>query len=41
LLPDDEARNDVREALARIINRERQGMDFDVSIKTTILIGKK
>ncbi len=41
MLPDEEARNDVREALVRIIDRERQGMDFDVSIKATILIGKK
>jgi ubiquinone/menaquinone biosynthesis C-methylase UbiE len=41
MLPDEEARNDVREALVRIIDRERQGMDFDVSVKTTILIGKK
>jgi ubiquinone/menaquinone biosynthesis C-methylase UbiE len=41
LLPDDEARYDVREALVRIIDRERQGIDFDVSVKTTILIGKK
>jgi ubiquinone/menaquinone biosynthesis C-methylase UbiE len=41
LLPDEEARYEVLEALARIIDRERQGMDFDVSIKATIIIGKK
>jgi len=27
--------------LVRIIDRERQEMDFEVSIKATILIGKK
>lgn len=40
-LPDDQTRFDVRQQLAKLIDRERQNADFDVSIKATILIGRK
>ena len=40
-LPDDKARLNVRQQLVKIIDRERQGAGFEVSIKATILIGRK
>ncbi|MGE0132067.1 MAG: class I SAM-dependent methyltransferase [Blastocatellales bacterium] len=41
VLPNDEARNRVREELVRIIDEERHKMDFDISIKATLIIGQK
>jgi ubiquinone/menaquinone biosynthesis C-methylase UbiE len=41
MLPDDEARQRVRRQLVKIINEERHAMDFDVSIKATLIIGRK
>jgi ubiquinone/menaquinone biosynthesis C-methylase UbiE len=41
ILPDQLTRERVRAALVRIIDEERHQMDFDVSIKATLLIGKK
>lgn len=41
LLPDQQTRQKVLEQLAIIIERERQQMDFEVSIKATVLIGQK
>lgn len=40
-LPDDKTRLDVRRQLVKIIDRERQNVDFDVSIKATLIIGQK
>ena len=41
LLPDQQTRQKVLEQLAVIIERERQDVDFEVSIKATVLIGQK
>jgi hypothetical protein len=41
LLPDDATRQRMRRTLAAIIDRERRHIDFDVSIKATIVIGQK
>ncbi len=41
IIPDDSSRVKVREALNRIIDRERHDMDFDISIKATVIGGKK
>ena len=41
ILPDDEARRKVREQIERIIEEERHKMDFDVSIKATLIIATK
>lgn len=41
LIPDDAERKSVRERLIPIIDRARRGLPFDVSIKATIIIGKK
>jgi hypothetical protein len=41
LLPDQEIRRRVQEEMGRIINDDRHGMDFDVSIKATLIIGRK
>jgi ubiquinone/menaquinone biosynthesis C-methylase UbiE len=41
MLPGEEARNRVREELVKIIDEERHKMDFDVSIKATLIIGRK
>jgi SAM-dependent methyltransferase len=39
MLPDDQSRARVRETIGEIIERERHGMDFDISIKATLIIG--
>ena len=41
ILPDQQTRQKVLEQLTTIIDRERQQMDFDLSIKATVLIGQK
>lgn len=41
ILPDEQTRQKVLEQLVIIIDRERQQMDFDLSIKATVLIGQK
>jgi ubiquinone/menaquinone biosynthesis C-methylase UbiE len=41
ILPDEETRRLVREQLMKIIDEERHKMDFDVSIKATLIIGQK
>src|SRR5262245_25212977 len=41
ILPDEETRRQVREQMARIIDEDRHNMDFDVSIKATLIIGQK
>lgn len=41
ILPNEDAVSLMREKLAVIIDRERQGLDFDVSIKATLVIGEK
>src|SRR5215510_1978382 len=41
MLPDDESRRLVREQVMKIIDEERHAMDFDVSIKATLIIGQK
>jgi ubiquinone/menaquinone biosynthesis C-methylase UbiE len=41
ILPDEETRRQVREQMAQIIDNERHKMDFDVSIKATLIIGQK
>ena len=41
ILPDSETAGRVRAALAEVIDRERHEMDFDVSIKATLVIGQK
>jgi ubiquinone/menaquinone biosynthesis C-methylase UbiE len=41
ILPDDETRRRVRQQLTEIIDEERHEMDFDVSIKATLIIGQK
>jgi ubiquinone/menaquinone biosynthesis C-methylase UbiE len=41
ILPDEETRRLVRQQLVKIIDEERHGMDFDVSIKATLIIGRK
>jgi ubiquinone/menaquinone biosynthesis C-methylase UbiE len=41
ILPDEEIRRRVRQQLTEIIDEERHEMDFDVSIKATIIIGQK
>ncbi len=41
ILPDDETRQQVRQQLVEIIDEERHKMDFDVSIKATLIIGQK
>lgn len=41
ILPDDKARQQVRGHLDKIIERERQGQDWDVSIKATLITGQK
>lgn len=40
-LPDQQSRRGVLEQLAVIIDRERQALPFELSIKATILIGQK
>lgn len=41
ILPDEGLRSKVRDRLIAIINRERQDIDFDVSIKASVIGGKK
>ncbi len=41
ILPDQETRGRVREELVKIIDEECHDMDFDVSIKATLIIGQK
>jgi ubiquinone/menaquinone biosynthesis C-methylase UbiE len=43
ILPDEETRQQVRQQLIKIIDEERRktDMDFDVSIKATLIIGQK
>jgi ubiquinone/menaquinone biosynthesis C-methylase UbiE len=41
ILPDDATRRLVREQVMKIIDEERHAMDFDVSIKATLIIGQK
>jgi ubiquinone/menaquinone biosynthesis C-methylase UbiE len=41
LLPDQQTRHKVQQQAAMIIDRERHGMDFDVSIKATLVKGLK
>lgn len=40
-LPDQTSRKQVRQQLIKIIDRERQQMSFDISIKATVIIGQK
>jgi len=41
VLPDSDTANRVRQSIARIIDRERKGHKFDVSIKATVIWGQK
>lgn len=41
MLPDQETRQNVQRQIGKIIDRERHEMDFDVSIKATLVIGQK
>jgi hypothetical protein len=41
ILPDDALRRRVRDEISRIINEERLGLGFDVSIKATLIIGRR
>jgi len=41
ILPDEETRQQVRQQLMEIIDEESHKMDFDVSIKATLIIGQK
>ena len=41
ILPDQETRQRVQQQMANIIDRERHNMDFDISIKATLVIGRK
>jgi ubiquinone/menaquinone biosynthesis C-methylase UbiE len=41
ILPDEETRRQVQRQLTEIIDEERHKMDFDVSIKATLIIGQK
>ena len=40
-LPDDEARANVLEEVARIIDEDRHEGDFSLSVKATLVVGKK
>jgi ubiquinone/menaquinone biosynthesis C-methylase UbiE len=40
-LPDAETRSRISQEVARIIDEERQDMDFALSVKATLLIGRK
>ncbi|MFN0085417.1 MAG: class I SAM-dependent methyltransferase [Blastocatellia bacterium] len=41
ILPDEKTRGRVRRQLLAIIDRERHGLAFDVSVKATLVIGQK
>jgi transposase len=40
-LPDDETRARVSQEIARLIDEERQDMDFTLSVKATLVSGRK
>lgn len=40
-LPDAETGGQVQQQLGKIIDRERQGASFDVSVKATLIVGQK
>ena len=40
-LPDQETRRQVEQQLGKIIDRERQGVEFELSAKATLVIGQK
>jgi ubiquinone/menaquinone biosynthesis C-methylase UbiE len=41
ILPDEETRRKVQQQMMKIIDEEHHKMDFDVSIKATLIIGQK
>lgn len=41
ILPNEQSRQLVREEMIRIIDRERGGADFEVTVKATLIVGKK
>ncbi|MFN9740659.1 MAG: hypothetical protein ACK562_01000, partial [Acidobacteriota bacterium] len=41
ILPNDEVRDRVRSQISSIIDRERNGGDFETSIKATLITGRK
>jgi len=41
ILPDAATARRVRDALVEVIDRERYGMEFDISIKATLVVGQK
>lgn len=41
ILPDVETRSRVQAEMIDIIDRERQGIDFDVSVRATLIIGRR
>jgi ubiquinone/menaquinone biosynthesis C-methylase UbiE len=41
MFPEHETRQRVQNEMMEIIDRERHGMDFDVSVKATLIIGQK
>jgi ubiquinone/menaquinone biosynthesis C-methylase UbiE len=41
MLPDQKTRQAIREQMIKIIDQERHQMDFDISIKATLIIGEK
>ncbi len=41
IVPDQESRQRVRQQLIKLIDEERHAMDFDVSIKATLIVGRK
>ncbi|MGH9800067.1 MAG: hypothetical protein ACRD82_06860, partial [Blastocatellia bacterium] len=40
-LPDQKTRAQVVEQLSKIIDRERQGAGFEVTVKATVIVGQK
>lgn len=40
-LPDEETRARISQEIARIIDEERQDMDFAISVKATLVVGRK
>jgi len=41
ILPTEESRRLVRDEMISIIDRERQGADFEVTVKATLIVGRK
>jgi len=41
MLPDEDTRQSVLESLSLIIDRERHGVNWDISVKATIIVGKR